>query len=483
MAELSFPLITVAIGAPLVGAAVVGMIGLSRRRKLTALVFSALSALSCLEALRESATADYAPLAEPWFSGSFFVDALSAALLALFALVSLGVLAALSHQDARLTKLRTILVIQAATLAAYAAATPTVFALAWIACSIPPLLDRGDRSASGGNRLAAIALSVSCGFLVVGLAYMSWSAHGSAGMFAHWASFESAPDRGGMVAFALLMLAVLFRKGLFPVHGWVIAAHERGDLPIAALLINGHLAAFLVVRVIIPIFPAISQESLVLVTDLAFFTALYTAVLALSERSPRRILALLVVSQSSFVLAGLETGTPEGISGALVYWMVVTVATTSLAVVLRSIEQRLHHPLSDENYLGLAGPFPRLATFFVVCGVSLVGMPGTLGFIADELLLHGALESHPRLGLVMPLAAALNAFLLFRLFSRLFLGSRGPTLTGVPDARLGERLALTAALILLVVGGLLPARTVGLRSTAAAAIVDRLETSPAPHPN
>ena len=56
-------------------------------------------------------------------------------------------------------------------------------------------------------------------------------------------------------------------------------------------------------------------------------------------------------------------------------------------------------------------------------------------------------------------------------------------MTGVPDARLGERLALTAALILLVVGGLLPAHTVGLRSTAAAAIVDRLETSPTPHPN
>jgi len=78
------------------------------------------------------------------------------------------------------------------------------------------------------------------------------------------------------------------------------------------------------------------------------------------------------------------------------------------------------------------------------------------------------------LGLVMPVAAALNAFHIYRLFSRLFLGSKGPSLPGVPDARLGERLALTAALVLLVVGGLMPARTVGLRSAAADAVVNRL---------
>jgi NADH-quinone oxidoreductase subunit M len=300
------------------------------------------------------------------------------------------------------------------------------------------------------------------------------------GWLGQWSSFTNLDSSNAMAAFGLLMLAVLLRKGLFPVHGWVVAAHESGHLPTSALLINGHVAAFLVLRVVIPILPEASSSALVLITDIALLTALYAALMALSERSPRRIFALLSVSQSSFVLAGLETGTPEGISGALVYWMVVTIATTGIAIVLQAIEQRMQSTGLEGSFLGLAGPFPRLATFFIVCGVALVGMPGTLGFIADELLLHGALESHPRLGLVMPLAAALNAFHLYRLFSRLFLGSKGPQLSGIPDARLGERLALTAALALLVVGGLMPARTVGLRSAAADAIVNRL-SPPAAH--
>jgi NADH-quinone oxidoreductase subunit M len=96
-----------------------------------------------------------------------------------------------------------------------------------------------------------------------------------------------------------------------------------------------------------------------------------------------------------------------------------------------------------------------------------VGLPGTLGFCADELLLHGALESHPQLGLALPLATALNAFHIFRLFSRLFLGSRGLALTGVPDARPAERWVLTFGLLFLIGGGLFPSRVLDVRMAAA----------------
>ncbi len=427
MGELAFPLIALAVCAPLLGAWAVGLAAADGRRKAVAMLASALSALSCLEILRETAAAGYAPLAEPLLGDLFYVDALSAAPLALFAIMAFAAIAASSNLYSKAPILRVILLVQAGTLGAYASATPAMFALAWIVCSVTPLLDRRAEAFSSSSRAPALALGASCAFLVAGLGVLSSSSQGAAGWIAPWSSFlHSTANNGGIVAFVLLMLAVYFRKGLFPFHGWVISAHERGHLTTAALMMNGHLAAFLVLRVIMPLFPEISSEALVLITDAALLTALYAAILALSERSPRRIFALLLVSQSSFVLAGLETGTAEGVSGALVYWMSVTIATTALSIVLQGVEQRLQHSTSDGGFLGLAGPFPRLAAFFIVCGVALVGMPGTLGFIADELLLHGALESDPWLGLVMPVAAALNAFNLYRLFSpsRPRLGSR-----------------------------------------------------------
>jgi NADH-quinone oxidoreductase subunit M len=138
--------------------------------------------------------------------------------------------------------------------------------------------------------------------------------------------------------------------------------------------------------------------------------------------------------------------------------------------VYRLIEVRVGRPISGDEYLGLAQQFPRLAVFFIVSGLALVGLPGTLGFCADELLLHGALESHPQLGLALPLATALNAFHIFRLYSRLFLGSRGMALPGVPDARPVERWVLTFGLLFLIGGGLFPSAVVGLRADAAETI-------------
>jgi len=79
-----------------------------------------------------------------------------------------------------------------------------------------------------------------------------------------------------------------------------------------------------------------------------------------------------------------------------------------------------------------------------------VGMPGTLGFAAEDLLLHGTLESHKLLGLILPIATALNAFNLLRLFSRLFLGKYQRLVPSIPDALPRERWVLTACLLVLI---------------------------------
>jgi NADH-quinone oxidoreductase subunit M len=93
-------------------------------------------------------------------------------------------------------------------------------------------------------------------------------------------------------------------------------------------------------------------------------------------------------------------------------------------------------------------------------------MPGTLGFPGEDLLIHGMLTAHPVMGMMLPVAIAINAYLLYRLFSRLFLGAPVAAWTGVSDALPRERWAFAACLAILVWGGLMPQQVVALRSTA-----------------
>jgi NADH-quinone oxidoreductase subunit M len=108
-----------------------------------------------------------------------------------------------------------------------------------------------------------------------------------------------------------------------------------------------------------------------------------------------------------------------------------------------------------------------LAVFFLVCGLALVGLPGTLGYCAEDLLFHGALASHPLLGLSLLIATALNAIHLVRLYSHLFLGRRVDEVPGIPDALPRERWALAACVVFLVAAGVLPGKLVAWRAASA----------------
>lgn len=159
----------------------------------------------------------------------------------------------------------------------------------------------------------------------------------------------------------------------------------------------------------------------------------------------------------------------EGITGALVHWIVVSVSTMGLFDVLRLLEVRFGENLTAGTHLGLAGHAPRLAVFFLVFGLALVGMPGTLSFCSQDLLIHGTLQSHPQTGLLLPIAIALNAVSFFRLFTRLFLGKRRTGFTIIADALPREQWILAAGVLFVVLGGLFPNAIVAPRLAQAEA--------------
>ena len=99
------------------------------------------------------------------------------------------------------------------------------------------------------------------------------------------------------------------------------------------------------------------------------------------------------------------------------------------------------------KHVGLAEHAPRLAVFFVVFGLTLVGLPGTLSFCSQDLLIHGTLASRPQTGLLLPMATAMNAVSVFRLFTRLFLGKRRTGFSVMADALPRELWTLTAGVL------------------------------------
>jgi len=375
----------------------------------------------------------------------FVLDALALTSLATFLLLC-GVTWALAPKTNRAS----LLCLVAGTALAYIAGSPLVFAAGWVISLVPVWTGQATPAGAPKVLLALSALALAAGFLL-----------------------QTAPHARPW-AFSLLVLAAMLRKGIFPFHIWVPVAFEGGSLPLLNLVLNSHLGAFVLVRFGVPMFPELADQALSVIGVLAIFTAVYAGLLALVAARPRRILALLATSQASFILAGLENRNVEGITGALVHWLVVAFAMTALVGIYTALEARTTEVTRPAGYLGLGYHAPRLAVFFAIAAFALVGLPGTLGFAAEDLLFHGALESHPLLGVGLPLATALNAITAFRLFSTLFLGRRGIEVPPIPDALARERAGLLVPVLALVGGGLAPGLMIALRAPAAASLAQLL---------
>lgn len=452
MTQLAAPYLSFGIGALLLGA--LSCWRASRPRPVAGAA-AGLALLSFALAAREVGAADHSRLFDPWLAW-FEADALDAMPMAFFAALTLGVIVLAPRRDADGRSLAGLLLLAAATQTAYGAANLAVLATGWWLTGLPFALslfgeDRSRRSAQ--VFLAASSLALTVAILLLHSVEMQEMAHAS------------------RVAFGLVVLAVALRKGLFPLHGWVIRQFEQGPLLPVALLFNGHLGALLVARSEAVALTQAEQHVLDGLGIAALATALITSIRAFAESSPRRLLGLLCLSQASFILAGIATANAEGVAGALLHWLVVAAASTGLIAIVRVLEVRVSGTAAPEGHLGLAVKAPRLATFFLICGLALVGLPGTLGYCAEDLIFHGALENHPWLGLALPVATAFNAINLLRIYSLLFLGVLPKRVIDIPDALPRERWPLVACVVFLVAGGLQPGRVLEWRRAAAEAVV------------
>src|SRR5205823_5986874 len=156
---------------------------------------------------------------------------------------------------------------------------------------------------------------------------------------------------------------------------------------------------------------------------------------------------------ASLVLVGLELVGGEwvepakaehlrtiSLTGALALWVSVTLSLGGFGLTLRALEARFGR-LSLSDFHGLYEHSPALAVCFMLTGLASVGFPCTLGYVAAELLVDGAVEANLAVGAAVVVAAALNGIAVVRAYFRLFTGTRHVSTVSL-NITFGERVAV-----------------------------------------
>jgi NADH-quinone oxidoreductase subunit M len=91
---------------------------------------------------------------------------------------------------------------------------------------------------------------------------------------------------------------------------------------------------------------------------------------------------------------------------------------------------------------------------FLVCVLSLVGFPGTLGFISSEVMLHHFAESTWPVAACFVVTLALNGYSSFRIFGESFYGDPAKSYRRVFQPLAREKIAIVMVLLFLVASGI-----------------------------
>jgi NADH-quinone oxidoreductase subunit M len=253
------------------------------------------------------------------------------------------------------------------------------------------------------------------------------------------------------VAFVMSILSIALIAGVVPFHAGVTSLAERAPMlqvrvfGTVMVLVWLHLRDLDHLPVAAQIAPALVRLSAVL--------TLVPALLALVARSAAELYRSVVAAHAGMLMMAVAAAGDGHYVAALFAALTIGLAMGGLGLVMSALSERTG-PIGLTGYGGRVASFPALAACFALFGAAGVGLPGTVGFIADDLLLHAIWEESALGATMLIFASATLAVAILSGFSHIFLGP--PSSTVAPDLLPRERRTLFGLLLLLVGLGVAP---------------------------
>jgi NADH-quinone oxidoreductase subunit M len=255
-------------------------------------------------------------------------------------------------------------------------------------------------------------------------------------------------------AFPLLWLGFGSLAGVFPFHTWSPDGHAAAPTAVSMLHagVLMKLGAFGLIRVGMLLLPDGAAYWAPYVGAIAVINVLYGALSAMSQKDLKYVVAYSSVSHMGVVMLGAATLTVDGWNGA-VYQMFAHGVMTGLFFALVGLVYERAHTRWVPSMGGFAAKMPGVAAFFVLAGLSSLGLPGLAGFVAEFLVFLGAWQSkHWWWALPGILGAWVTAVYVLRAAKTIFFGE-GPAaeyhhLTDARRTEWGALWGLGACLVL-----------------------------------
>lgn len=276
--------------------------------------------------------------------------------------------------------------------------------------------------------------------------------------------------------FAFLTVGIGLKLAMFPLHLWLPNAYTYAPSVVTAFLAATatKVAVYVLLRFMLGIFGidfALGRMPFeYILIPVGLLGILSASLVAIYQVEVKRLLAYSSVAQIGYMVLGIGLASTTGITGAILHLFNHALMKGALFLALAAVAYRLGSTaLQDLAGLGRRMPWTMLA--IVVGGLSLIGVPGTVGFVSKWYLVLASLEQGLwPVALLILLGSLLAVVYVWKLVEAAYLTEPQGEVV-VQEAPLSMLVPLWLLVIANVYFGVQTDVSVGLASQAAAALV------------
>jgi len=210
----------------------------------------------------------------------------------------------------------------------------------------------------------------------------------------------------------LLLIGFGFKVAAVPFHMWAPDVYDGAPTPITAFMAAAVKAAAFtaLIRVLMHALGASDVVWTEMVFWLSVITMLVGNLVALAQTQLKRMLAYSSIGHAGYILAAVASGSEEGARAFVFYVLVYTLMTLGSFGILAAIGRRGERDVRIDDLSGLGSHRPWMAFAMTVFMLSLLGFPGTAGFIGKWLVLSSVIQADQAiLAVLLVLASVVSA--------------------------------------------------------------------------
>ncbi len=292
-----------------------------------------------------------------------------------------------------------------------------------------------------------------------------------------------------LVAAGFITVGLALKAAVFPLHMWLPNAYRYAPHIVTAFMAacTTKVALYVLLRFDFVVFQGNlsghMDQYAGFLAPLAILGILVGSAVAVTESHLKRLLAYSSVAQIGYILLGASFGDIAGLTAAFTHMFNHALAKGGLFLVLAAFALQVGG-LRMLDIAGLAKRMPLAAAAFLVTGASLVGIPGTAGFISKWLLLSAAIQQGA-LGVLAAVVVVLSSlaavYYIWKVVEQLYFGGPAESpATPTPAASAGLEappmllLGIWGVALANIYFGLFPGFPVGLSESAATELVSHL---------